>query len=109
MWCVLWVRSGGSQQGSATPELPPPQRPVNSGFCLGPAGLHNIYEAEEGRDATSYTPDDYGFYESVIDRLKAEVEREFGLTTLFFTAPTFITRLVGNTSWEPQTMHDQYW
>ena len=31
------------------------------------------------------------------------------LTTLWFTAPTFITRLVGNESWAPATMHDQYW
>lgn len=84
---------------------------VNSGFALGPAGLHNIYEDGNGRPVPheTFSADEYSFYEGVIGRLKAEVEREFGLTSLWFTAPTFITRLVGNESWSPATMHDQYW
>ncbi len=33
----------------------------------------------------------------------------FGLNVLYFSAPTFITRLIGNESWIPQTPHDEYW
>ena len=28
---------------------------------------------------------------------------------VFFTAPTFITRLDGNASWDPAEEHDEYW
>lgn len=35
---------------------------------------------------------EYSVYRAVTDRLKAHVEATFGLGTLFFTAPTFITR-----------------
>ena len=31
------------------------------------------------------------------------------ITKLFFTAPTFITREIGDKSWKPSTMHDEYW
>lgn len=28
---------------------------------------------------------------------------------VFFTAPTFITRIVGSDSWRPKSVHDEYW
>lgn len=34
---------------------------------------------------------------------------EFKLETLYFTAPTFITRAIGNESWVPAEIHDEYW
>jgi hypothetical protein len=44
-----------------------------------------------------------------MERIRARVAQEFGLSRLYFTAPTFITRLVGNPAWKPQEMHDEYW
>jgi hypothetical protein len=49
------------------------------------------------------------FYRGVVESIKARVESAFGLSFLYFTAPTFITRLVGSPSWEPAAMHDEYW
>ena len=36
---------------------------------------------------------------SVVEKIRQTIMREFELTTLYFTAPTFLTRLVGNVSW----------
>jgi len=44
-----------------------------------------------------------------MERIRRHVELEFGLGHLYFTAPTFITRLVGNPDWNPQEIHDEYW
>jgi hypothetical protein len=36
--------------------------------------------------------------------------KQFNIHELFFTAPTFVTREVGNIShWQPHSMHDEYW
>ena len=66
-----------------------------------------------------FSPQDYALYKDVTERLKAVVEETFGLSSkdesggsvsdLHFTAPTFITREVGDESWRPTTMHDEYW
>lgn len=47
------------------------------------------------------------FYRQVVEKIKKRVELEFGLTKLWFTAPTFITRLIGGG--EPKHIHDEYW
>lgn len=46
---------------------------------------------------------------SVIERIRLALVKEFELEFLYFTAPTFITRLVGNASWSPTEIHDEYW
>ena len=79
---------------------------INSGWVL-PPGSHqpsSIYGSGQ-----LYTREDYAMYKSVTERLKAVVETTFGATKLFFTAPTFITREIGDKSWKPSTMHDEYW
>tara|TARA_B110000208_G_scaffold87261_1_gene110379 strand:- start:2658 stop:3338 length:681 start_codon:yes stop_codon:yes gene_type:complete len=81
-------------------------------------------------------------YKRLVERIRARVAEEFGLTSLYFTAPTFITRQVcmrmrkvqqrfftsphllrspphltslyfftqiGNASWTPNEIHDEYW
>lgn len=83
---------------------------INSGFVMAPgARLENLYQ---GRRASPPLFDhaDYALYRSVIRRLKGEVEVAFSRERpLFFTAPTFITRLSGmNTSWQPAEAHDVY-
>jgi hypothetical protein len=39
------------------------------------------------------------------------VESAFNISEglLYFTAPTFITRLDGRPDWKPSGMHDEYW
>lgn len=51
----------------------------------------------------------YCSYESVFTRIRDRIKRLFGITKLWFTAPTFTTRLVGNPEWSAAEMHDEYW
>lgn len=44
-----------------------------------------------------------------IEKIRLALMAEFNLDVLYFTAPTFITRLVGNASWSPTEIHDEYW
>ena len=85
---------------------------INSGFTMAPgARLANVY----GRDGESGPPlfakADFELYRSVITRLKAEVEAVAKAESpLYFTAPTFLTRLSGkNATWVPAEDHDVYW
>ena len=81
---------------------------INTGFLRDSNGLVNLFaKMEEG--ASIYTTEDFTVYGSVINQLKRTVEGLFGLEELYFTAPTFITRLDGRSSWEPQEDHDVYW
>ena len=79
---------------------------ANSGYVMAlGAKLRNIY-AENKKPLTA---DDFELYRFVIRRLKNRVEEAFGLS-LYFTAPTFISRLSGlNASWAPNSEHDEYW
>mmetsp|Transcript_32724 Transcript_32724/g.100783 ORF Transcript_32724/g.100783 Transcript_32724/m.100783 type:complete len:199 (-) Transcript_32724:2-598(-) len=82
---------------------------INSGFVMAPgARLENLYQNAE---AELFAPEDYELYRSVIRRLKAEVEAAFPRDSdLYFTAPTFLTRLSGeNASWAPAEAHDEYY
>jgi hypothetical protein len=45
----------------------------------------------------------------VIESIRLALMEEFQLEVLHFTAPTFITRIVGNSSWSPAEIHDEYW
>ena len=81
---------------------------VNSGWVL-PSGSHqptSIYS-----NGQIFTKADYTLYKNVISKLKARVEKTYDLNkkTLYFTAPTFITREIGDPKWTPKTMHDEYW
>lgn len=44
-----------------------------------------------------------------IERIRQALMDEFELEVLYFTAPTFITRIIGNESWSPSEIHDEYW
>lgn len=79
---------------------------INSGWVLA-SGSHapmSIY-----RDGPLFTAAEYALYREVTTRLKAAVSEAYGLESLYFTAPTFITREVGDEAWVAQTMHDEYW
>lgn len=74
---------------------------INSGF-MRDSKLRNIYkpvtDPESGdvvQDAVSFTSDEYALYKSLFERIRLRVISVFGLNDLFFTAPTFVTRIVG--------------
>ena len=47
--------------------------------------------------------------DSVVHKIRRAVMKEFGLEELYFSAPTFMARLIGNDSWTPAEIHDEYW
>ena len=82
---------------------------INSGFVMAPGARHvNLYQSKSKKPFGS---EDYELYRSVIRRLKAEVEAAFPrASALYFTAPTFLTRLSGeNATWEASEPHDEYY
>jgi hypothetical protein len=88
---------------------------VNSGFLRDSAtGVVNIYQPGRGAPgrapapAVTFAADDLALYRSVFDRILNRVRDLFNLTTLFFTAPTFVTRIIGAPDWQPTDAHDEY-
>lgn len=93
---------------SGQPTSGPTIMDVNSGWVLA-SGQHqprSIYS-----NGQIFSEDDYALYKEITERLKRVVEETFDLSAsaLHFTAPTFITREVGDENWHPETMHDEYW
>ncbi|KAJ0399044.1 hypothetical protein ATCC90586_004503 [Pythium insidiosum] len=83
---------------------------INTGFVKDNNGLVNIYQSR--RDAPPiprFTAEQFDLYRRTIEKIRLALVEEFGLKHLYFTAPTFITRIVGNASWEPAEIHDEYW
>ena len=58
------------------------------GYIRDGNGLENLFQ----RSNDIYTQLDFSHYGSIIHRLKDYVKNAFGIQTLYFTAPTFITR-----------------
>eukprot|EP00924_Labyrinthula_sp_SR-Ha-C_P014005 maker-scaffold_5-snap-gene-20.7-mRNA-1 protein AED:0.00 eAED:0.00 QI:122/1/1/1/1/1/2/161/305 len=83
---------------------------ISSGYMMDSNGLRSLYAEGE-----RFTQQEGALYQEVLNLMKSEVENEFQVEDLFFTAPTFVARLKGkqmNSSteeaWTPKTMHDQY-
>ena len=107
---LLAMLAPGFARSSAT--AGPTILDVNSGYLRDSAtGVVNIYQRGRGKDAAPpvvFAADDLALYRSVFDRIRARIVDVFNLTTLFFTAPTFVTRIIGSPDWEPRDMHDEY-
>jgi hypothetical protein len=71
---------------------------INTGYMRDSNGLENLYF----READIFSADDYAHYGRIISKLKDELEATFNISKLFFTSPTFITRLDATLDWEPQ-------
>jgi len=80
---------------------------MNTGFIRDSHGLDNIFFSKH---ETLFSAHDFATYGNVIRKLKSHVQSRLGAHSLYFTAPTFVTRLDGrNTSWSPTGIHDEYW
>ena len=104
------ARRGAAAADAAAASGGPTIVDINSGFVMAPgARLVNLYQAKSKRKP--FGGEDYELYRSVIRRLKAEVEAAFPrASALYFTAPTFLTRLSGeNATWEASEPHDEYY
>ena len=104
------ARRGAAAADAAAAAGGPTIIDINSGFVMAPgARLVNLYQAKSKRKP--FGGEDYELYRSVIRRLKAEVEAAFPrASALYFTAPTFLTRLSGeNATWEASEPHDEYY
>mmetsp|Transcript_46723 Transcript_46723/g.105607 ORF Transcript_46723/g.105607 Transcript_46723/m.105607 type:complete len:304 (+) Transcript_46723:147-1058(+) len=104
---LLQIAEKGMSKGSKS-VLGPTIMDVNSGWVLN-AGAYqprSIYAK-----GPVFSEEEYSTYRHVTERLKQSIETHFGLTALFFTAPTFITREASDAegSWKPKTLHDEYW
>ena len=80
---------------------------LNTGFLRDTTGLVNLFTTEEF--AGTFEQKDFDLYDRMIRRLKHYVGSSFGVNNIYFTAPTFITRLDGRGSWSPKSAHDEYW
>nr|CCA14863.1 conserved hypothetical protein [Albugo laibachii Nc14] len=80
---------------------------ANSGFVKDGDGLVNIYG--ESQVVGRFSKKQLELYRNVVENIRKAVMEEFQLEVLHFTAPTFITRIIGNASWTPREMHDEYW
>jgi hypothetical protein len=80
---------------------------INTGFVRDTKGLENLFT----RDETDriFTDDDFAHYGKIITKLRETVMTTMNIGELYFTAPTFITRLDGDMDWQPQEIHDEYW
>jgi len=82
---------------------------INTGYIRdGTYGLSNLFSMMH-KGSEIFTDEDFRFYGETINTLKDTISSLFGLDELFFTAPTFITRLDGRSDWEPAEVHDEYW
>jgi len=82
---------------------------INSGFIKFPDGMANMYKPEDKKPKATFSAAQYELYRTVMERIRLQVAKEFQAGQLFLTAPTFVTREVGNSSWQPKEMHDVYW
>jgi|EP01046_Picozoa_sp_COSAG06_P002308 hypothetical protein len=109
------VEHGMARAGSPTSEVGGPTiMDLNTGMLRDAGGVKLLYPepGQPGYDPDAPPPFDKGqldLYRDAMARIRKRVAEEFGLSRLYFTAPTFVTRLVGNPEWKPAEIHDQYW
>ena len=72
------------------------------------SGLVNLYDGP-GPGKNPFSHDQLALYKNSVERIRAKVKSLFSLETLYLTAPTFLTRVVGNPDWQPKEMHDEYY
>lgn len=100
---VLALRSLAEKGMSVRPSIGGPTiLDLNTGYLRDTAGLVNLFNDDTYAGLIDQA--DFDLYGRMIEKLKLQVEETFGLPKdyIFFTAPTFITRLDGRDSWNPK-------
>lgn len=72
---------------------------LNTGYLRDTNGLVNLFQDQS---SDIFKKKDFELYERMIQKLKRHVESTFGTEDIYFTAPTFVTRLDGRASWSPK-------
>lgn len=116
------ARKGMAYSNAAAEFGGPTIMDINSGFVRDQDGMINMYAPQQVADPSAkphdrrgeprvhFSDEEYGLYKRTIQRIRQKIIDEFDLEELYFTAPTFITREVGNaTHWAPKSIHDEYW
>lgn len=78
---------------------------INTGYIRDTDGLDNLFL----KNTVIYSENDFTHYGNIIKVLKDKVAETFSIKELYFTAPTFITRLDGDSNWKPQSLTLQYY
>lgn len=89
---------------------------ANTGFMRDDT-LQNIYRrqrlkgSEEVLEPVDFTSDQFAVYGGVFTRIHARLKEVFNISTLHFTAPTFVTRILGSEDQAAAAsdVHDEYW
>jgi hypothetical protein len=112
---LFMVRRGMQRSRIGTSDGGPAILDLNSGF-LRDTALQNVYtplvSRRDGRQlapSVNFTHAELALYKSVFDRIHARIREVFNLTHLYFTAPTFVTRIRGKGGWQPASSHDEYY
>lgn len=71
---------------------------INTGYIRDSRGLDNLFM----KSSAVYASDDFAHYGRIIHKLRQVVMDSFSLEKVYFTAPTFITRLDSSKNWKPQ-------
>jgi hypothetical protein len=75
---------------------------INTGYLRDTDGLDNLFHTEMKKNSI-YSVDDFTHYGNIIRKLKDLVMDTFNVKELYFTSPTFITRLRAlDSTWEPK-------
>ena len=92
---------------------------INTGYIRSSGGkLYNMYRSNQASTSTSsssnspvFTLEEYTIYRQIITKMRQTLEQAFQLkiNSLYFTAPTFITRTIGSPAWKPLSIHDEYY
>lgn len=96
------------EKGMAQREAPggPTILDMNTGYIRDTNGLDNLFAKEND----IYSEADFALYGKVILQLRNSVVEVFNLSfPLYFTAPTFFTRIDAREPWEAREIHDEYW
>lgn len=71
---------------------------INTGYIRDSGGLENLFMKSQ----TVFNSDDFSHYGRIIRRLREEIMKTFSLSNVYFTAPTFITRIDSTKNWSPK-------
>ena len=73
---------------------------INTGYIRDTNGLENLFS--DNIESSIYSESEFHEYGQIIKKLKLAVETVFKIKDLYFTAPTFITRIDGRSDWNPK-------